>query len=128
MNHIKVSKHFYLNEFECPCCHRVMLDEGLLESLERLRRLWGKPIVITSGYRCEKHNLAVGGVRGSQHTLGKAVDIAVKPIEMSRVVNLARECGFRGIGIYNEKGFIHLDVRGTRQTVIWGGGSSARPC
>lgn len=128
MNRIKISEHFYLNEFECPCCHRVMIDERLLEALEKLRNLWGKAIVITSGYRCQKHNQAIGGVRGSQHTLGKAADILVKPHEMVKVMNLARECGFKGIGMYAEKGFIHLDVRGTRQTVVWGGGGSARPC
>lgn len=37
--------------------------------LEPLREAAQRPIIITSGYRCEKLNIAVGGVSGSYHTL-----------------------------------------------------------
>lgn len=32
-------------------------------------------MIVTSGYRCEKLNKAVGGAKGSQHRLGQAADI-----------------------------------------------------
>ena len=35
----------------------------------------GVPIVVNSGYCCEKHNKDVGGVRNSQHLKGEAADI-----------------------------------------------------
>lgn len=43
--------------------------------LEPARVALGEPIVITSGYRCQRLNKAVGGVQNSQHCKGEAVDI-----------------------------------------------------
>lgn len=43
--------------------------------LDPLRRLYGKPIFVTSGYRCAQLNKAVGGVATSQHITGQAADI-----------------------------------------------------
>ena len=46
--------------------------------LEPLRVAMGKPIRISSGYRCEKLNKAVGGVYNSQHLKGQAADIDIQ--------------------------------------------------
>lgn len=43
--------------------------------LDPLREAWGKPLRVSSGYRCAKLNSAVGGVRSSQHLTGQAADI-----------------------------------------------------
>lgn len=43
--------------------------------LQPIRDKYGKPIIVTSGYRCEKLNTLVGGVKTSQHVKGEAVDI-----------------------------------------------------
>lgn len=43
--------------------------------LDPLREWYGKPIHITSGYRCEALNEAVGGSFTSYHMLGAASDI-----------------------------------------------------
>lgn len=43
--------------------------------LDPLRAVWGKPIVVTSGYRSDALNRAVGGSAASQHTQGRAADI-----------------------------------------------------
>ena len=43
--------------------------------LDPLRKLYGKPIVVTSGYRSPALNSAVGGAKSSQHTTGQAADI-----------------------------------------------------
>ena len=43
--------------------------------LQPLRIAYGKPIRISSGYRCEALNKAVGGVATSQHLFGMAADI-----------------------------------------------------
>lgn len=43
--------------------------------LDPLREAYGKPIIVTSGYRCPKLNKAVGGSISSQHMTGMAVDI-----------------------------------------------------
>ena len=36
---------------------------------------YGKPLIVTSGFRCEKLNVAVGGSKTSQHCKGEAADI-----------------------------------------------------
>lgn len=49
--------------------------EILIEQLDKIRILYGKPIYINSGYRCPKLNKAVKGVDSSQHQLGIAADL-----------------------------------------------------
>ena len=43
--------------------------------LDPLREAYGKPITVTSGYRCPKLNTAVKGAKNSQHVKGQAADI-----------------------------------------------------
>lgn len=43
--------------------------------LDPLRMSYGKPIHISSGYRCPTLNKAIGGVANSQHMKGEAADI-----------------------------------------------------
>ncbi len=45
--------------------------------LDPLRKLYGKPIIVTSGYRSPEVNRSVNGATSSQHPLGEAVDISV---------------------------------------------------
>lgn len=109
INTIKIARHFWLYEFECPCCNRVMLHHELLRRLEKLRFVIGKPINITSGYRCNKENEKVNGMKNSYHTKGMAADIYVIGMDPDTLAVYAEGVGFRGIGKYNN--FVHLDVR-----------------
>ncbi len=52
--------------------------------LQPLRDLYGKPITVNSGYRCEALNKRVGGARTSQHMTGQAVDITTGTKEGNR--------------------------------------------
>ena len=45
--------------------------------LQPIRDYLGKPMIISSGYRCPELNKLVGGVSNSQHLEGKAVDFTV---------------------------------------------------
>ena len=45
--------------------------------LEPLREAMNEPIPISSGFRCEQLNRAVGGVSNSQHTKGQAADLCI---------------------------------------------------
>lgn len=45
--------------------------------LDPLREKYGKAIMVSSGYRCEKLNKAVRGAAKSQHLTGKAADIYI---------------------------------------------------
>lgn len=109
-NDFQISDHFKLSEFEDPS-GVVMLDSVLVQKLETLRvQLGNGPIEITSGYRTDTHNEAVGGVQGSQHELGKAADIVVPGHTVQEVAQYARNVGFTGIGVYTD-GHVHVDIR-----------------
>lgn len=74
-------KHFKEKEFVCKCCGELPpLQRGNIEALvdnvlDPVREQFGKPIYVSSGYRCPKHNREVGGVPNSQHMRGEAADI-----------------------------------------------------
>ena len=52
-----------------------IMQANVMNQVQQLRNLDGRPIVLTSGYRCPKGNSAVGGVSNSYHMRGRAVDI-----------------------------------------------------
>ena len=60
---------------------KAALKKLAVEVLQPIRNAWGKPIHVTSGYRCPRLNAAVGGVKTSQHLLGQAADIQAIPME-----------------------------------------------
>ena len=62
------------------------LQYGVSMILDPLRRIHQKPIIITSGFRCEKLNKAVGGVANSWHTKGNAADIRIKDENEAREI------------------------------------------
>ena len=87
----------------------MRVDPELVRKLQQLRDRIGKPISITSGYRCQAHNKAVGGATQSQHMHGTAADIVVKGMAPATVADHAEAIGFGGIGRY--AGFTHVDTR-----------------
>ena len=52
---------------------------------ERVREIVGKPLIITSGYRCKELNQEIGGAKKSQHVLGEAIDFVVKGMTTSQI-------------------------------------------
>ena len=76
----KYTKNFSLSEFKCGCntkyCtgYPAYLNVNLLKNLQTMRNNYGA-ITITSPLRCNKHNANIGGVAGSYHTKGKALDL-----------------------------------------------------
>ena len=57
--------------------HVDNLNELVETILDPLRAAYGMPIRVTSGFRCEKLNRAVGGVASSAHLTGRACDLQV---------------------------------------------------
>lgn len=107
------SKYFKPNELACKCCGISKMDDEVVQMLDILREKIGQPLVLTSAYRCPKHNVEVSktGPTGP-HTTGKAVDVSCSHEKAYLVVKYAMELGFTGIGVA-QKGtsrFIHLDI------------------
>lgn len=55
-----------------------------LEVLQPLRDYVGGPVHVNSGYRCPALNVAVGGVKNSQHCRGEACDIRIASLKQGR--------------------------------------------
>lgn len=54
---------------------RAKLEALIVNCLDPIRRIYGRPIIVSSGYRCPQLNALVGGVANSQHTKGEAADL-----------------------------------------------------
>ena len=116
-------KYFSYSEFDskgAPGSGREHMSEEFILTLDKIRECAGFPFVITSGYRTPEHNAAVGGVPGSSHTKGLAVDISAPTTAMKdKIVACAAANGIKRIGY--GRSFIHLDVDLDKpQYAIWG--------
>lgn len=58
----------------------------LCQVLEQVRGIFGRPVIVSSGYRSEAVNMRVGGAPGSQHVKGLAADFTVLGIDSREVV------------------------------------------
>ena len=89
------------------------MDRSFMRNLIRLRRNFGRPMVITSHFRTPEHNAKVGGSTHSAHLEGRAVDVSVSGPDAYRLAKMAFQHGFTGVGIKQHGAypsrFIHLD-------------------
>lgn len=70
------------------------LSALIMMVLDPIREKYGKPIVISSGYRCKELNAVVGGASSSQHTKGQAADISTgSKEENKKIFELIKESG-----------------------------------
>ena len=102
-----MTEKILLSELRCPCCGEIVIDDAFLARLRLAREIAGVPFVITSGYRCEKHNKEVGS-SSRNHVEGKAADIsATDGPTRGRILKGLYEAGFKRVGI--ARTFIHAD-------------------
>ena len=106
-------KHFEEWEFTCSCgCGRTEMSEEYLWMLDGLRERCGFAFIITSGFRCQAHDEAIGGA--GVHPTGRGADIALSGDKAWRVIAEARQTGFKGVGAkqhgHHAGRFIHLDT------------------
>lgn len=84
----------------------------VINLLDPIRKWFATPMIITSGYRCERLNKLVGGASNSQHRKGEAVDFYFEGFskkEMSAAFfEIAEEFDFDQLIYYKKKGIIHI--------------------
>ena len=115
----KLRTNFTVAEFACKDgSDPVFVDSSLTALLQQIRDHFGRPVVITSGYRTAAHNKAVGGAAYSQHLYGRAADIRVQGVPVEQLATYAESLlpGTGGIGRYPAKsgravGWVHVDTR-----------------
>lgn len=101
-------------ELRCKCgrCGSTgaEMDPAFMDLLQRLRTAYGKPMRLSSAYRCPAHPVEAKKAAPGEHCTGKAVDVAIQGADALELLNLALAVGFTRIGI-NQKGsgrFLHL--------------------
>ena len=104
--------NFSADEFKCSHCGKNEMQADFMSRLQALRMRYGKPMKITSGYRCPEHPIEAKKAKPGAHASGLACDVGVEGTDAYRLLRLALELGFTGIGV-QQKGtgrFIHLDT------------------
>lgn len=98
-------KYFSFQEFErSDTATRYAIDNTIPDRLrgnvamlvdmvlDPLREAWGKPIIVTSGYRCPELNKLVKGVATSMHLSGRAADISTgNSVDNRKLYQLAQD-------------------------------------
>ncbi len=108
-------EHFTRAEFECKCgqyCDGFPAEpeEQLIRLAEQVRTHFGKPVTVSSGVRCTRHNANVGGVANSRHLSGKAMDFTVRGISSEAVLAYVKSLpGVRYASAINGN-YVHVDV------------------
>src|SRR5688572_15690312 len=119
---IKLSKNFNSAEFACRHCGQFQVDARLVQALQELRDIAGRPVHPTNVYRCPEHNDAVGGEKNSLHVLGRAADfivVGLSVVQTYELTKLVKAFAESGIGVYIGEGFVHADV-GRPKPARWG--------
>ena len=101
---------FSPQELRCKGSGQLIIDTDALDCLQALRDALGKPIMVVSAGRSEKHNRAVGGAKASQHLTGSAFDCSMANHDPIIFESAARRAGFTGFGFYPKQHFIHIDI------------------
>ena len=119
-------KYFTFTEFErSDTATKFAIDNTMPESakknvaelvdkvLDPLREAWGKPITVTSGYRCPELNKAVGGAKTSHHLSGMAADISTgNKADNRRLFELVQKLDLPFTQLIDESNFswVHISL------------------
>ena len=120
---MRLTANFNKSEFDSKD-GALMPDEVLhniqkvANQLQYVRDYLDRAIRVNSGYRSPSHNKSIGGVKNSQHVLGKASDIVIKGLTPSMVYEILDTLMNNGdilqggLGLYDS--FVHYDIRKTK--------------
>lgn len=142
---MRLSQHFTLAEFTrtstpLPNVPDEAAQEGLValcvEVLEPLRAALGAPIRITSGFRSEVVNTAIGGSPTSAHRFGLAADIKSGAGDAAHILRVLHQLDLdeldQAIGYAPQQGgHVHVGLsrpgRAPRRQFLWRDGAGYRP-
>ena len=113
--------NFPQHEFNCRHTGKNEMKHEFMVLLQAIRKDFGKPMFVTSGYRDPTHPVeARKGHTTGEHTRGTCADIACSnSADRFKLVVIALKHGITRIGI--AKTFIHLGIGGPGlpANVIW---------
>lgn len=92
----------------------------LLECVNKLRAMYGKPMIVSSGYRPGHYNKDAHGAANSAHLTCQAVDFADKDgtIKDWITLDILEKCGLYQEAPHATPSWIHLQTRPTHSRVF----------
>ena len=112
---------FHFREVCCKQTGRFGVTAELMDALQSLRDIWGRPLNITSAYRHPDHSIEKRKKTPGKHSKGLAVDVAADSQLAFIIATNAAQCGFHRMG-FKQKGnhrFVHLDVYPGNGKQLW---------
>lgn len=98
-----------------PSVQVSCLNSKLVGMIKTLERRFGKPAVVTSGYRSPAHNMKVNGARRSLHMSCAAADIQIAGVSKWEIAKAVRAMpGRGGVGTYCHTNSVHIDTGAER--------------
>lgn len=133
-----LTPHFQFSELS-RTSHKQYQEQNLAEArvllgkmymlagfAERVREIVGKPLIISSGYRCRDLNKAVGGSVFSQHLLCEAIDFTCKGLTTEKIFELIKSSDLKFEQLIIEqnqagKQWIHVSIGSRKQCLKYDG-------
>lgn len=114
------SKYFKKSEFKCNCEGKYCdgygkgISKQLVTDMNKIRSHFGKPITITSGFRCQKYNDSLrGSSKTSKHIEGKACDFWFSGMNKQEVIKYCKKLSSYGYAYTNDdnmKNAVHYNT------------------
>jgi uncharacterized protein YcbK (DUF882 family) len=101
-------ENFTEGEFRCQYTGEVHMRTAFMAALQNLRRVYARPMIITSGYRDPTHPVEARKAKPGAHARGIAADIAATGADLYWLLHHAAILGFPRIGV--ARTFLHLDI------------------
>jgi hypothetical protein len=85
--------------------------------MDKIRIMFGQPIIVTSWYRPEQYNELIGGAKKSSHLTGMACDFIISKHESNNVREILRKY-LQNLNVRMERldtPHVHIDINCDRQ-------------
>lgn len=106
--------YFSRAEFACRHTGKCGMQSEFLDVLLAIRKEYGRPMHISSGYRDRLHPVEAKKATTGEHPQGLCADVAIQGADALRLIEIALRHGIRRIGV-QQKGagrFVHLGLGG----------------
>lgn len=108
-------QYFTPGEFACKCgglCdgYPAPIDQTLVRTADRVRKILGAACTVSSGLRCRQHNANVGGVSNSRHLTGKAMDFCAAGKTADQILCVVRNQPEIRYAYAIDSRYVHMDV------------------
>lgn len=104
--------NFSYNELRCKQTKKCKMNPQFMETLQKIRNDFGKPMIISSGFRAPEHTIERAKVQPGEHSYGCCVDVLVWGEDAVKLIQLTLNHDITRIGV-SQKGvvsgrFIHI--------------------